>query len=78
MITFSHADPRNAATGYTQCGLGGVELSEIAKEQDLIAGLEFFVGSGIDQAGAVALDAHDAGAGARAQLQFANEFPGGG
>ena len=59
---------------FIQSGLRRVELSAAPEQQNLVAGLEFFVGAGIDDFGAVAFDADDAGAGPAAQFEFADHF----
>src|SRR5205085_5265618 len=46
-----------------QQGSGRFELRAGADEQDAVVGLELFVGAGVDDARAAALDADDAGAG---------------
>src|SRR6185436_12482892 len=54
-----------------ECRSGGVELIPRSQQQDLIAGLEFFIRSRIDDVRAAAFDAHNARAGAGAEFEFA-------
>src|SRR5690349_11316231 len=63
--------------GALEQGARGGELSRVAQQQNLIADLQFLIGARVDDAGAVAFDADDAGAGHCTQSQLANQFSGG-
>ena len=50
-----------------------LQLGGAAEEEKFVAGLDFFIGSGIDDAASGAFDSDDAGPGMGAELEFADE-----